>query len=137
ASQAKILEYSENGVTFDITAPYRNTPAAQLLRKVDFDRTALQVKLADSAEFSEDSEFAVPLITFGKWEVVSPGMLRIYRDGEWEFFCKVDASAEYEITDELVDDNILFDEPVRRILFTFKEKAKSFKLSTTFIMENK
>ena len=89
------------------------------------------MKLADSAEFSEDSEFAVPLITFGKWEVVSPGMLRIYRDGEWEFFCKVDASAE------LVDDNILFDEPVRRILFTFKEKAKSFKLSTTFIMENK
>ena len=108
-----------------------------MLRKVEFNRAELQVKLTDSAEFSEDSAFAVPLITFGKWEVVAPGMLRIYRDGEWEFFCKVDASAEYEITDELVDDNILFDEPVRRILFTFKEKAKSFKISTTFIMEKK
>ncbi len=134
-SQAKVLEYSGNGVTFDITAPYRNTPATELLRKVEFDRAELTVKLTDSAEFSEDSEFAVPLITFGKWEIVSPGMLRIFRDGEWEFFCKVDASAEYEITDELVDDDILFDEPVRRILFTFKEKAKSFKISTTFIME--
>lgn len=137
ASQAKVLEYSENGVTFDITAPYRDTPATQLLRKIDFNRMDCQVTITDSAEFSEDSNFAVPLITFGKWEVVSPDMLRIYRDGEWEFFCEVDASAEYEITDELVDDNILFDEPVRRILFTFKEKAKSFKISTTFIMEKK
>ena len=64
-------------------------------------------------------------------------MLRIFRENEWEFFCKVDASAPYEITDELIDDDILFPEPVRRILFSFKEKAQSFKISTTFIMEKK
>ena len=136
-SEAIVKEFSANGVTYDMTAPYRNTSLTQLLRKVDFDRPNHQLTITDSAEFSEDSKFAVPLITFGKWEETSPGMLRIYRDGEWEFFCKVDASAEYGISDELIDDDILFPEPVRRILFTFKEKAKSFKISTTFIMENK
>ena len=41
------------------------------------------------------------------------------------------------LSDELIDDDILFDEPVRRILFTFKNKAKDFKISTTFILEEK
>ena len=135
-SKGVVLEYSENGVSFDITAPYRKTPATQLVRKVDFDRDELQVRITDSAEFSEDSTFAVPLITFGKWEEIAPGMIRIYRD-KWEFFCRIEASGEYIISDELIDDDILFNEPVRRILFTFKDKNRSFKISTTFIMEKK
>ena len=135
-SKGVVLEYSENGVSFDITAPYRKTPATQLVRKVDFDRDELQVRITDSAEFSEDSTFAVPLITFGKWEEIAPGMIRIYRD-QWEFFCRIEASGEYIISDELIDDDILFNEPVRRILFTFKDKNRSFKISTTFIMEKK
>lgn len=136
-SKGVVQEYSENGVAFDITAPYRNTPVEKVVRKVDFNRQDLQITITDQAEFSEDSTFAVPLITFGKWEVCAPGMLRIFRDGEWEFFCRIEASSEYEISDELIDDDILFNEPVRRILFTFKDKARNFKISTTFIMEKK
>ena len=136
-SKGVVQEYSGNGATFDITAPYRNTPVKKLVRKVDFNRKDLQVTITDQAEFSEASTFAVPLITFGQWEECSPGMLRIFRDGEWEFFCCIEASAGYEISDELIDDDILFDEPVRRILFTFKEKATNFKISTTFMMEKK
>ena len=136
-SEAIVKEFNDNGVTYDMTAPYRNTPLTELLRKVDFDRANRQISITDSAKFSENADFAVPLITFGKWEEIAPGMLRIYRDGEWEFFCKIDASAEYGISDELIDDDILFPEPVRRILFSFKEKAQNFKISTTFIMEKK
>ena len=108
-----------------------------LLRKVDFDRENHRITVTDRAAFAQDATFAVPLVTFGQWEVLEAGMLRIFRPGQWEFFCKVDASAEYEISDELIDDDILFDEPVRRILFTFKDKAKNFKISTTFILEEK
>ena len=136
-SKGVVLEYSENGAAFDITAPYRNTPVEKVVRKVDFNRQDLQITITDQAEFSEDSTFAVPLITFGKWEEIAPGMLRIFRDGEWEFFCRIESSSEYEISDELIDDDILFDEPVRRILFTFKDKARNFKISTTFFMEKK
>ena len=129
--------FDENGAELDITAPYRSTTLEKLLRKVDFDRANRQVTVTDTASFAEEADFAVPLVTFGQWEVVTPGTLRIFRPGEWEFFCKVSASGDFDISDELIDDDILFDEPVRRILFTFKNKAKSFKISTTFILEDK
>ena len=136
-SRGIVKHFDENGAELDITAPYRNTTLEKLLRKVDFDRAAHQVTVTDTASFAEDAGFAVPLVTFGQWELVEPDTLRIFRPGEWEFLCKVSASGDYEISDELIDEDILFDEPVRRILFTFKNKAKSFKISTTFILENK
>ena len=136
-SRGIVRNYDENGAILDITAPYRHTTLENLLRQVDFDRAKHQVTVSDTANFAEEAEFAVPLVTFGQWEEVEPGMLRIFRKNEWEFFCKVSASGEYEISDELIDDDILFDEPVRRILFTFKNKAKNFKISTTFILEEK
>ena len=136
-SRGIVRNYDGNGAILDITAPYRHTTLENLLRQVDFDRAKHQVTVSDSANFAEEAEFAVPLVTFGQWEEVEPGMLRIFRKNEWEFFCKVSASGEYEISDELIDDDILFDEPVRRILFTFKNKAKDFKISTTFILEEK
>lgn len=134
-SKGVVLEHSDRGAVLDVTAPYRDTPAKQIVRSIDVDRKKKEIVVTDSAEFLEKSTFAVPLITFGKWEEIEPGMLRIFRDGEWEFFCKVEAAGEYEISDELIDEDILFDEPVRRILFSFKEKAKDFKISTTFILE--
>lgn len=136
-SRGIVKHYDENGATLDITTPYRQSCLKTLLRKVDFDREKGQVTVSDTANFAEEAEFAVPLVTFGKWEEVEPGTLRIFRENEWEFFCKVSASGEYSISDELIDDDILFDEPVRRILFTFKDKAKDFKISTTFILEDK
>lgn len=136
-SRGIVKHYDESGATLDITTPYRHTTLENLLRQVDFDRARRQVTVSDTANFAENAEFAVPLVTFGQWEEVEPGMLRIFRENEWEFLCKISASGEYTISDELIDDDILFDEPVRRILFSFKEKAQDFKISTTFILEDK
>ena len=131
ASAAVVEQCDENGAILNLSAAYRNSGAVQVRRQVEIDRQKKQVKLTDTAGFSQPGEFAVPLITFGKWEIVSPGKLRIYRDGEWEIFCTAAASGEYEISDELIDEDILFDEPVRRILFSFKEKADDFRLELT------
>lgn len=135
ASRGEVISFDENGAIFDIATAYRNSSVKKVLRQVEFNREKLQITLTDSADFETDAAFAVPLITFGKWEETEPGLLRIFREDEWEFFCEISASGEYEITDELIDDDILFKEPVRRILFSFKDKAKSFKISTTFKLE--
>lgn len=136
-SRAVVEKYDENGAVLDITAPYRNTAIQKLQRQVSFDRSHRRVTVTDTAVFAEKSAFAVPLITFGKWEETAPGRFRIFRESEWEFICEVEASAKYSVSDELIDDDILFDEPVRRILFTFDEKSENFQISTTFIMEKK
>lgn len=113
---------NEDRLVMDLTTAYHVAHLKSLRRTFVYRRDAPEsITVKDEVEFSEPAKFGTALITLGEWNDHHKGIVNVISNEE-ELQIEIDAAGrEYDLEEELIDENVKADRKPVRLGINFKE----------------
>ncbi len=128
------VEKQRKFIRFDISPAYQVPGLRKLEREFEFGSSGSGCfVLTDTVEFEHPGTFENALVTFGTLERIDSNLFKIRHNGQSINVAIDTGGLPFEIKEELIDDDINYPQPVRRIGICLKEKVSEAKLKITVI----